>query len=111
MIVQPFGRGFGSLRHQVALALLCSAFFRACYGTIRGAAIRVRRVVVVGVARRVHVPDIVAVAAIRRTQPAVLRYSLHPVIFPESLFVRFFPGPDQVPGLDRLCAPVNNPLC
>ena len=42
---------------------------------IRSGAIRVVRIVVVDVARRVHIPRIVRVAAVGRP------FSLHPVIF------------------------------
>ena len=44
------------------------------FNTIRGAPPRIVRVVVVDVARRVHVPRIVPVAAIRTTQADILRF-------------------------------------
>ena len=69
-----FRRGFGSLRHDICiLQSLRDRSRRALYDAIRGAPIRVRGVVVVGVARRVDVPSVVRVASRRRPQPAVLR--------------------------------------
>jgi len=53
-------------------------FSRRC--AVRGGAIRVRRVVVVGVASRVHIPHVVRVAAIGRTQPDVLSTAYIPVV-------------------------------
>lgn len=53
----------------------------------RGEPIRVAGVVVVDIAARVHIPRIVGIASIRRTQPNVLSYNLRPVL----LFVRFMP--------------------
>lgn len=41
---------------------------RWCFA-IRGRGIRVRGVVVVGIAGRVHIPRVISVAAIGRTQP------------------------------------------
>ena len=51
-------------------------------GTSRERPIRVVRVVVVEVTRVVHIPDVVRVGAIRRTQPHVngTTYSLHPYV-------------------------------
>lgn len=57
------GGEFGSLRinqhhHNLRLCASCR------YNTVRGGAIRVRGVVVVGVARAVHIPRVIRVAAI-----------------------------------------------
>lgn len=83
---------------------------RVLYGTIRGAPIRVRRVVVVGVACRVDVPRVVAVAAVRRTQAAVLSFSLHPCFFFVSSRVCFLPCSYQASRLDGHAAPVDYSL-
>ena len=53
-------------------AALCAGLYAAECNTIRSAPIRVRRVVVVGVARRVDVPCVVGVGTVRGTQSAVL---------------------------------------
>lgn len=57
----------------------------ALVGTIGGEPIRVRGVVVVDVARRVHVPGVVRVATVGGAQARVLRYSLHPYLKPEVM--------------------------
>ena len=57
----------------------------ALIDTIGGEAIRVRGVVVVDVARRVHVPGVVRVATIGGAQARVLRCSLHPYLKPEVM--------------------------
>lgn len=47
----------------------------------RGEAIRVRGVVVVGIAAGIHIPHIVRITAISRTQTDILRFNLHPIYF------------------------------
>lgn len=77
-IVLPFGMEFGSLRQSFGVPSLCNG--RLAYvGTIRTASIRVRAVVVVGVACGVDIPRIVSVATIGRAQTAILSFSLHPI--------------------------------
>ena len=51
----------------------------AYIGTIRAAPIRVRAIVVVGIARGVDIPRIVGVAAISRPQTAILSLAYTPV--------------------------------
>ena len=55
------------------MPMLCIGVFPHVDDAIRSAPIRVRGVVVVGVAGRVDIPGIIRVAPIRRTQPTVLR--------------------------------------
>ena len=47
----------------------------------RGEAIRVRGVVVVGIATAIHVPRIIRIAAVSRTQTDNLSFNLHPIYF------------------------------
>lgn len=47
----------------------------------RGETIRVAGVVVVDIAARVHIPRIVGIATVRRTQTNVLSYNLRPILF------------------------------
>lgn len=68
--------------------------------TIRGAPIRVVRVVVVDVAGRVDIPRIISVAAIRRAKAHILFISLCPLCFIDNRYSGFYPfratGPRDV---------------
>ena len=78
-IVFPSGMDFGSLCIMVGTLLLCKSSISLCYHN-RGEAVRVARVVVVDVACRIDIPDIISIAAVSRTQTDILRVSLHPFI-------------------------------
>ena len=76
-----FRMGFSSLHYKYATPVLRTGFCSRLDNTIRGAPITVRGVVVVvDVPGRVHIPRIIRVAAIRRTQPTVLRLQPTPNI-------------------------------
>ena len=68
------------MRQNHVTPMHCIRFYSRLDDAIRGAPITVRGVVVVGVACGVDIPCIIRVAAIRRTQTAVLRLQPTPNI-------------------------------
>ena len=70
-----------------ASPLLCSGLIDALVEAIGSAPIRVVRVVVVNLTRSVDIPSVVRVATIRRTQPAVLRFTTYiPMLYRYSAY-------------------------
>ena len=81
-------------------------------GTIRAAPLRVRGVVVVGVASGVDVPRIVRIASIGRTQTAILSLIYVRILKQgcKSLFIRIMPRLDKNLCVFRQPSPVFNSL-
>ena len=75
----------GSLHGSFCPASAMQGLLWACCRPIRGAAIRIVRVVVVDVAARVDIPCVVGVASIGRTQANVLRFTAYILMLNVSL--------------------------
>lgn len=86
-----------------------AVFASSQIGSIGSTPISVVSVVVVDIASSVYVPCVVGIATVRRTQPTVLCYSLHPfILWGVSLNVRCTPRSDEVSHINHLLPPVHN---
>jgi hypothetical protein len=81
----PIGLGIRLLASKIGLHLLVEVLLQPLVEAIGAAAIRVRRVVVVGITAGVHIPRVVGIAAISGAQTAVL--GLQPT--PHTVYLNF----------------------